>query len=635
MTKGAYHDVIICGADTETDNNGADKAWICQWAIVRMNHKDTAGNRKSQNRSRYFESHGYDSATMLAEFEKMLSDDNKKYVVYFHNLKYDMQFFRGYLYELQERYKENEKDVLIIMRAGKPIILRFHNLEFRDSANKMPAGTTVRQMGDIIGIPKLESPRGNFHSGWSEDLTDDDFQYVIHDALIVGSMMQYMHGLGATHATASGDAWSSLQTFYNKKHNINGYGQFRKHYPPLSHETDAILRQGYYGGINISQHIGIIDNGMITHEDVHSMYPTVIQFDVLPFGKPHIIKTNPETEGYRLWVIDADMRFRLKEGMIPIYRFKHSNDAKKEGLLGISEPVNNMKLFHHITLTNVDLMTYSDFYDIEIDTDTVRYIGFDSEIGANSNYIDYWYEQKRTSPKNSVERALAKLMMNSCYGRFGLSDMEEITTFCYSEELHDFNTTTEASIADEIGGYLPFAMFVTAWARYRLTRNVLGCGCANVIHCDTDSVIHLGSESPLGHTDELGDWGIESRPCRMYEGGVKRYIEINSEDGIIHSLKDVSMACAGVPQKVDAKGCPVGMWLELLDKPERIYETGTVLGNEHYKVESQWLRETLIDGGYNPDDIDTRKLLPKKVTGGVILMPTTFRMKDMNTSRYR
>lgn len=625
--KSGKHTVIY-GADTETDNNGSDKAWICQWAVVRM--KD-----RSDNASDYTERHGYDLASMIAVFEEMLTNESTKHIVYFHNLKYDMQFFRGYLYALQERYKENDKDVLIIMRAGKPIILRFHNLEFRDSANKMPAGTTVRQMGDIIGIPKLESPRGNFNAGWSKDLTDDDFQYVIHDALIVGSMMQYMHSLGATHATASGDAWSSLQTFYNKKHNINGYGQFRKHYPPLSHGIDAELREGYFGGINVSQHIGIIDCEITTHEDVHSMYPTVIYFDLLPYGQPHKITTTPQEEGYRLWVISADMRFKLKAGMIPIYRFKHAVDAKVEGLERTSDPVESMDYFHHCVLTNVDLDTYSDFYDIEIDETTIRYYGFDSETGANNDYIDYWYEQKKTAPKNSVERALAKLMMNSCYGRFGLSDMEEITTFCYSEELQDFDTIVENSIADEIGGYLPFAMFVTAWARYRLTRNILGVGCENVIHCDTDSVIHLGNESPLGHTDALGNWGIESRPSKMYEGGVKRYIEVNSEDGTIHSIKDVSMACAGVPQKVDAKGCPIGMWLELLDKPERIYETGTVLGNEHYRVESQWLREILINGGYNPDDIDTRKLLPKKVSGGVLLVPTTFKMKDMNTNRYR
>lgn len=625
--KSGLHTVIY-GADTETDNNGIDKAWICQWAVVRMSDR-------SSNASDYTERHGYDLSSMIAVFEEMLTNESTKHIVYFHNLKYDMQFFRGYLFELQERYKENEKDVLIIMRQGKPIILRFHNLEFRDSANKMPAGTTVRQMGDIIGIPKLESPRGNFNAGWSKDLTDDDFQYVIHDALIVGSMMQYMHSLGATHATASGDAWASMKTFYNKEHNINGYGQFRKHYPPLSHGIDAELREGYFGGINVSQHIGIIGDRCVTHEDVHSMYPTVMYNDLLPYGAPHKVTTTPQEEGYSLWVISADMRFRLKKGMIPIFRFKHVLDARLEGLTKASEPVRTMCCFHHCVLTNVDLDTFSDFYDIEIDESTVRYYGFDSEIGANNAYIDYWYNQKKISPKNSVERALAKLMMNSCYGRFGLSDQEEITTFCYSEELHDYTTATEQSIADEVGGYLPFAMFVTSWARYRLTRNILDVGCENVIHCDTDSVIHFGNESSLGHTDELGDWGIESRPVRMYEGGVKRYIEVNSEDGIIHSLKDVSMACAGVPQRTDAKGCPIGMWLELLDKPERIFETGNILGTPHYKVESQWLRDTLINNGYNPDDMNTMKLMPKQVTGGTILIETTFKMHDMNTSRYR
>lgn len=623
--KSGKH-TVICGADTETDNNGSDNAWICQWAIVRMRDR-------SKNASDYTERHGYDLTSMVAVFEEMLCNESTKYIVYFHNLKYDMQFFRGYLYELQERYKENDKDVLIIMRQGKPIILRFHNLEFRDSANKMPAGTTVRQMGDIIGIPKLESPRGNFDAGWSKDLTDDDFQYVIHDALIVGSMMQYIHSMGYTHATTSGDAWANMQTFYNKKHNLNGYGQFRKHFPPLPFSVDAKLRDAYFGGINVSQHIGTV-YGVKSHEDVNSMYPTVMKFNELPFGKPHLGIKNPEKEGYRLWIIIADMRFTLKEGKIPILKFKHSEDTRIEGMNSITEPVIDMKNFHRMALSNVDMMTFSDFYDMEIDADTIEYIAFDSEIGANSDYIDYYYNEKKSQPKGSVERLQAKLMMNSAYGRYGLSAIEESSIFYFNDEFGDFLVKSEETIADEIGGYLPYAIFVTAWARYRLTRNILGCGCENVIHCDTDSVIHLGNESPLGHTDALGDWGIESRPSIMYEGGVKRYIEVNSEDGAIHSIKDVSMACAGVPQKTDSKGCPVGMWLELLDRPERIYETGIVLGNPHYKVESQWLRETLINGGYNPDDISTMKLLPKKVKGGVILTPSTFRLHDVMQRRF-
>ena len=59
------------------------------------------------------------------------------------------------------------------------------------------------------------------------------------------------------------------------------------------------------------------------------------------------------------------------------------------------------------------------------------------------------------------------------------------------------------------------------------------------------------------------------------------------------------------------------MWLELLDKPERIF--GGELGHEHYRLESNWLRSIYFMSKKDPDDVNTLKLIPKKVPGGVIL----------------
>lgn len=587
---------------------------------------------RASNTGNYTECHGYRLEEMSAYFDRLLQNQSTKHIVYFHNLKYDMQFFRGYLFELQERYSDNPDKIAIIMRKGKPIILRFDNVEFRDSANKLPAGTTVLQMGDMIGIPKLESPRGNFDAGWSKDLTDKDFQYVIHDALIVGTIMQKMHGLKRTHATASGDAWASLKSIYNKHHNVNGYGEWNKHYPTLSHEIDRWLRPGYFGGINISNHIGRND-GEITHEDVNSMYPTVMLYDRLPYGTPVklVEGTTPYDYDYDLWVIKADMKFDIKDGMIPWLRFKYANDRMLEDM-SVSDYVTHTEHWHNMTLTNIDLENIARFYDITISPKYVQYVAFESEIGANSEYINHWFHEKATAPKNSVERLAAKLMLNSAYGRFGMSASEETVTFVFDEELGDYIPRAIEGESEEVPGYLPFAMFVTAHARRRLCDNVLAVGCENVIHCDTDSVIHFGKPSSMGHTDALGDWGIESQPIRIYEGGVKRYVEYMRDDPQL--LDDINLTCAGVPQK-QKDNVPSGMWLELLDKPDRIYDTGTVLGCKEYRVESAWLREILINAGVNPNSVDTRKLLPKKVKGGVILTPSSFKLHDVMEIRFK
>ena len=165
--------------------------------------------------------------------------------------------------------------------------------------------------------------------------------------------------------------------------------------------------------------------------------------------------------------------------------------------------------------------------------------------------------------------------------------------------------------------YLPYAMFVTAWARRELMDRVRlvvdTYGVDSVLHCDTDSVIYLG-EPIGGYGKELGMRDLESRPDEIYEGGFKRYIEVfNDREG----LDKYNVTCAGVPQPKRADGLPYGMWIELLDDPERIF--GGELGHEEYMITSDWLQDMYIDVGRDWQHVNTLKLLPRRVPGGVIL----------------
>ena len=146
-------------------------------------------------------------------------------------------------------------------------------------------------------------------------------------------------------------------------------------------------------------------------------------------------------------------------------------------------------------------------------------------------------------------------------------------------------------------------------------------GSDSILHCDTDSVIYLG-EPIGGYGKEIGDWDLESQPFAIFEAGFKRYIEFLDARG----LDGVNITCAGVPQPKRADGVPYGMWVELLDEPKRIM--GGELGHPHYHIRSAWLRDLYITHGKDPDDVNTLKLLPRKVPGGVILEGHTHELDD-------
>lgn len=630
-------DEEVYGADLETDNDGT-RAWICQWAI--------------SNGSR--ESHGSDLAGWMDFLEDLWSQKgNSKLYVYFHNLKYDLQFFKS---ELESFCEKHQLELQITMRRGNPIQITLKSTEcsmhassivFRDSMKKLPGN--LKAMAKSISMTKLESPRGDFSPGWSRDLDysedSDDWTYIDNDARIVAIAMRQLHRDGFRKATASGDTWHQAQEWLRRKRPKSKQKfatnlKWDEYFPHLDLDLDMFLRHGYMGGLNISLHQGenrATPDRPITHEDVHNMYGGVMDSKPLPIGLPVISDVPPTIPGM-LYIAHVMIKLELKPGRFPWLAFKNGHDNQIEGMKH-GEAIVRTQEYHEMILTSVDLELIQEWYTIEADPEwQPKYWVFKTRTGVFSDYLDYWTEKKEKAKKGTLDYTISKLMINSLYGRFALAPETEIIHLDYDESEDLWQWVSEPGINENNDAYLPFAMFVTAWARRILLDNCAAVGFDNVLHCDTDSVIHFGEpvESPRSvHGEHRGTWGIESRPTVIYEGGFKRYIEIFSEDGIIHSMKDVGMAAAGVPQQSDDQGCPIGMWVELLDDPMRITMTGYTLGHTDYCIESQWLRDLYVESGRDPDCVNTMKLIPENVPGGVILRERQHALNDNMIYRLR
>ncbi len=590
---------MIWGFDTETDNDG-NSAWIVQWVIT-----GKAGTYK-----------GTDTRALLHRLRTLGRSREHQYI-YIHNLKYDLEFLRIVLWNLQEEYGAK---LTPIFRNGQPIqvSVEVNNriLIFRDSAKKWQGN--LRSLGGALDYPKLENIDPDFKPGWSAALdldSEEDWKYVIRDARICAKAGEFWHGGGFKHATTSGDAWADMR-------NMIGIPLWKELFPPLTRELDDILRDGYFGGINISRNKGH-HKGPITHEDKVSMFPGVMLLKPLPVGNPIYMGAVKPQSG--LWVGKMRVKLHIKEGHIPWFTFKNGIDYCGEDI-EYGQHIEDCKQWHNLTLTCVDWENLSIDYDIEVDTCAGEFWAFKQRTGVLTEYIEKWGAEKKKAKKGSAEREHAKRMLNAAYGRFALIPDESHTELVMDEETSEpiWRTHEEKG---EPSAYLPYAMFVTAWARRELmdrVRKVVDAyGVDSVLHCDTDSVIYLGE--PLGgYGKDLGMWDLESRPNEIYEGGFKRYIEVfrNAEK----PLDRFKVTCAGVPQPKRADDLPYGMWVELLDKPTRIF--GEELGDAHYTIKSKWLREMYKDAGKDPDDVNTLKLLPRRVPGGVILEGHTHKIDD-------
>lgn len=619
----------VYGCDTETDwTPEEDRTWVCQWSL-------SDGERCD---------HGRDVGRLMMAIDALMRKTRYKTTyIYFHNLKFDLEFLNDSLLEWK---RSKCAEVTGIVRRGRPVLIRVSPLkgqwkgvlEIRDSLLKLPQ-TRVKDLGRLVGLDKLVPPSedGKFHAGWSEELDFSDphvYDYVDHDAAIVALAMRKLHREGWTHSTVTGDAWRNAHALVEE---TRGRFSWQNLFPELPLEMDRWCRRAYIGGVNFSEHIGRCE-GPITHVDIHSSYPSVMagvpigdmQME-MPVGKPY--QFSPEMPSEGLWIGEMVCRLKLKPGMRPWLMYPSAMDAIAEDWDCI-RPFYETHLPHVWVWTSVDWRNINRFYYV-LDLEFRGAWRFHGEVGTLKPYVEHWYAEKekarREHGKDSMEYVHSKRMINALYGRFGLDTQTPDASLDLDDNGNAVWQEVEKPYPEDgmtVGAgdcYVPYAAFATSYARYRLLDPMAPHGdrppmipFSHVIHMDTDSIIYYGRPIPEMLGEDLGTWGLESQPTCVYEGGPKRYIELSRHDP--QSMDDViGMACAGVPDT---------MRIELYDDMWLMTKS-CELGHEHYRVRTEWLREWCRAQHMDPDDIDTRKLLPTRVRGGVILTRHTHHLDDM------
>lgn len=130
------------------------------------------------------------------------------------------------------------------------------------------------------------------------------------------------------------------------------------------------------------------------------------------------------------------------------------------------------------------------------------------------DYVDALYSIRESSPKNSVSNVLAKLLMNSLYGRFGMNlERENITL--------DLKEGNKEYLVLKIGGrnvqiftepttlnsftHTAIASFVTSYARIHMHKTMFKIS-DSIYYTDTDSIF---TTSELSTGARLGDFKLE------------------------------------------------------------------------------------------------------------------------------
>lgn len=542
--------------------------------------------------------------------------------IWFHNAKFDFQFLLSYLLEHDFTWIENKEDradftfTTLISDMGQfySIVVYFkvkgshiHKVEFYDSFKIFP-NFSVERLAEAFKLPisKLKIDYRAYREV-GHQLTQEEIEYIRNDVEITARALHEMFTRGLTRMTIASDAMMDF------KKRIVG---FRKKFPELPTEIDLQIRKSYRGGFTYASDkwTGKIVENVVTL-DVNSLYPAMM-LEPLPTGKPVRFEGKYEPDVfYPLYVQSFCCRFDIKPDKIPTIQIKNSMSFIPNEYLKSSNGC-----IVELTLTKPDFELFMEHYNVSY----IDYTGgfkFMQARGFFDNYINYWTEQKIQAGKdgNASLRQIAKLMLNSLYGRLAIGGTARQKSPVLCEDGVVRYRTMPAE--ERPTCYIPAGTWITSLGRCKTIRTSQAIrdftekkyGEDRYYYSDTDSIKATLTDEDLEELKDivelddfkLGFWALETRAELALFLRQKCYIQ--KVDGKIHAT------VAGLPK-----------YLSPLINFENFKHGFSTKG-----MTIEDMQKLAKENGASEEEIEAihHKLMYTYTRGGVVLTDTDFTIK--------
>lgn len=603
----------------------------------------------------------------IGETLEYLKKQNEDATLYYHNLKFDGNFWLSYLLtelnfkqgfdvisETQVTWKkkkqlDNNEVIYSISSMGQwyEIVFKYrgHVFTLRDSLKLLPF--SLKKIGKDFKTEhqKLDMEYEGYRYAGCE-ITPEEEQYIKNDVLVLKEALNMMFAEGHNKLTIGSCCLSEYKKLLGKE-------DWDIFFPKL-HEieidesvydapnADAYIRKSYRGGwcylVDEAQN-KIYHDG--TTADVNSLYPSMMSSEsgnYYPIGKPMFWRGNQipiqATKTNRYYFIRIRTRFYLKKDMLPFVQLKHNIRYKSTEMLKTSDVYDKRtgKYYRQykdkdgnlhdtrvtMTLTMTDYKLLQEHYILE-DCEILDGCWFYSEKGIFDMYIQPYAEQKMTN--KGAKRQIAKLFLNNLYGKLATSP---ISSFKIAQEREDASLGYKVIVEENKEPiYIAAGSAITSYSRNFTIRaaqqNYYGKGKRGFKYADTDSIhCDLPPSKIKGikvHDSAFCCWKLES--CWDIAKFIrqKTYVEhVTHEDlkPIEHPYYNIK--CAGMPESCKE--------LFLISMGE---QTPTKKQEKYKEFYSQ--KRTLSD--FKIGLTIPSKLVPKTIKGGVILTETEYTLRDI------
>jgi DNA polymerase type B, organellar and viral len=386
------------------------------------------------------------------------------YKIYAHNLsKFDIIFLMKYLVKLGniKPIIHNGKFILIKLNYGEN---KQYQVEFRDSLLMLLASlnqlcksfkiknpksifphlfvneNNLNYIGDVPSIKffinKIElNDYNNYKSRFKENwnLKNEAIKYCKIDCISLyqilfkfNNMIFKLFSKNIHHfPTLSSLAFDIFRSNFMKENTI----------PQLSGKIDNDIRSGYTGGA-VDMYIPEGEN--INCYDVNSLYPSQMHSQLMPIGNPTYFKGNI---------------LNIKENAFGFFYCKITAPDN------IQHPIIQTKVkIHGVNKTISPIGTWEDMLFSEEILNAEKYgykfevlwgYTFNSEI-IFKDYVDFLYNLRLNYPKSDPMNFIAKILLNSLYGRFGMRDDFDSINVIHKDFYPDFENKFIDQITDKI-----------------------------------------------------------------------------------------------------------------------------------------------------------------------------------------
>ena len=519
----------------------------------------------------------------IEETYDYLTSLNRNIIIYYHNLKFDGDFWLNYLLyvkqftqaytkisEIPLSVKWQDKKEMCnnsvrysISKMGQWYTIIFkvndHFIEIRDSLKLLPY--SVERIGKSFGTKhkKLDMEYEGLRFPGCE-ITDKEKEYIANDVLVVKEALEIMFKEGHDKLTIGSCCLDEYKTIC--KHSTKNQLEYWEMFPDLykqsiitedhTHQNAGQwLRKSYKGGwcyLVPGKANKLYENGITA--DVNSLYPSVMHSmsgNRYPVGKPcfwtgNFIPSEAKRDNM-YYFVRIKTRFYIKEGYLPCIQIKGNPfyqatkwldtsdvwDAEKGVYVShwVDKDGNLRDTAVELTLTMTDFELIKEHYNL-VDFQVIDGCYFYSQVGIFDEYIDKYAEIKKTS--KGAKREQAKLFLNNLYGKMASSPDSSFKIASFEDAILHF---TQVHEEEKKPGYIAVGSAVTSYARNFTIRaaqkNFHGADKPGFIYADTDSIhCDLPPEEIKGITVHPADfccWKLEARWDKAIFVRQKTYIE--------------------------------------------------------------------------------------------------------------